>query len=144
MSVCLMVVLPLKYTCIPYLPHIFLKLSDNPLVYGTTTYPTLILVVVLVVFAVLAVLLLWSSEVLPVEVTSGSKPWSCNVWFPLLFWVVVELVLLIPSWMLFSSLLSPYLLLSNLLWILLMAQGGICTLPGLPWGVLIPSGVVLA
>ena len=78
-----MVVLHLKYVCIPYLPHIFLKLSGNPLVYGTTTYPTLVLVAVLVVFAVLAVLLWWSWALL-VEVTSGSKPWSCIVWFPLL------------------------------------------------------------
>ena len=120
MSVCLIVVLTLKYVSIPYLPHIFLKLSDNPLVYGITTYPTLVLIAVLV-FAVPAVLLLWSSEALLVEVTSGSKPWSCDAWFPLLFLVVVELVLLIPCWMLLSTLVSPHLF--SLLWTLLMVQG---------------------
>ena len=35
-----MVIFPLKYACIPYLPHIFLKLSDSQLVYSTTTCPT--------------------------------------------------------------------------------------------------------
>ena len=80
-----MVVLFLKYVCIPYLPHIFLKLSDSPLVYRTTTNSTLVLVAVVVVFVVLAVLLVWSSEDLLVEVASGSKPWFHDVWFPLLF-----------------------------------------------------------
>ena len=74
-----MVVLLLKYVYIPYLTHIFFKLSDNSLLYGTTIYPTLVLVAVVVVFAVLAVLLLWSSGAQLVEVTSGSKPWSYDV-----------------------------------------------------------------
>ena len=40
MRTCFMVVLPLKCTCIPYLPQMCLKLSTIPFVYGTTTCPT--------------------------------------------------------------------------------------------------------
>ena len=79
-----MVMFPLKYACIPYLPHIFLKLSDSPLVYGTTTCPIMVLVVV-VVFAVLLVLLLCSSKSLFAGVISGPMPWSSVVWLALLF-----------------------------------------------------------
>ena len=78
-SVCMIVVIPLKYVCIPYLPHIFLKLSDSHLVYGTTTYPTPDLSAVLEVFPVFVVLLFWSYEALCVMVTSGSMLWSCNI-----------------------------------------------------------------
>ena len=37
---CSMVVLPLKCTCIPYLPQMCLKLSAIPFVYGISTCPT--------------------------------------------------------------------------------------------------------
>ena len=37
--ICFMVVLPLKCTCIPYLPHVCLILSAIPLVYGMTICP---------------------------------------------------------------------------------------------------------
>ena len=87
--------------------HIFLKLSDSPLVYGTTTYPTLDLSAVLEVFPVFVVLLLLTSEALFVMVTSDSMLWSCDVWFPMVFWVVAVLVLLSPAWMLLLSLFSP-------------------------------------
>ena len=39
-STCLIVVLPLKCTCISYLPQMYLKLSTSPFVYGITTCPT--------------------------------------------------------------------------------------------------------
>ena len=41
------------FVCHTY--HIFLKLSDSPLVYGTTTYPTVGLGVVIEVSSVLTV-----------------------------------------------------------------------------------------
>ena len=40
MRACFMIVLPLKWTCIPYLPQTCLILSTIPLVYGMTTCPT--------------------------------------------------------------------------------------------------------
>ena len=40
MRTCFMVVLPLKCTCILYLPQMYLKLSAIPFVYGITTCPT--------------------------------------------------------------------------------------------------------
>ena len=43
MRTCFMVVLPLKCTCIPYLPQMCLKLSTIPFVYGITTCPTVAL-----------------------------------------------------------------------------------------------------
>ena len=40
MSTCFMVVLPLKWTCMPYLPQMCLILSAIPFVYGMTICPT--------------------------------------------------------------------------------------------------------
>ena len=44
-----MVVLPLKCTCIPYLPHVCLILSAIPLVYGMTICPMVFFVGLLLV-----------------------------------------------------------------------------------------------
>ena len=85
----------------------FLKLSGNPLVYGTTTYPTLGLSIVVVVSSVLVMLLLWSSEALFPMVFSSCRLWPCNALFTMVFWSAAVLVLLLPAWMLLLSLLSP-------------------------------------
>ena len=65
--ICLMVVFPLKCTCMPYLPHICFILSAVPLVYGMTIWPMdllVVLVLVLVLLGLLFVVLLFSSLVL--------------------------------------------------------------------------------
>ena len=85
----------------------FLMLSDNPMVYGTTTYPALGLGIVVVVSSVLVMLLLWSHEALFPMVFSGCLLWSCKALFTMVFWSATVLVLLLSAWMLLLSLLSP-------------------------------------
>ena len=85
----------------------FLKFSDNPLVYGITTYPTLGLGIVVVVSSLLVMLLLWSFEALFPMVFSGYLLWSCKALFTMVFWSATVLVLLLPAWMLLLSLFSP-------------------------------------
>ena len=85
----------------------FLKLSDNPFVYGRTTYPTLGLGMVVVVSSVLALLLLWACEALFPMVFSGCLLWSCKALFTMVFWSNTVLALLLPAWMLLLSLFSP-------------------------------------
>ena len=106
-STCLIVVLPLKWTCIPYLPHICLMLLPIPFVYGITTWPT--------VFLLALVLLFW---LLP----------------GLLFCVVLlllSMVCVVVSWPLLllllgfvGGLLSSRLLFRTLFWTLLIAWLG--------------------
>ena len=107
-----------------YLPHMFLKLSDNPLVPGTTTYPTLGLGIVVVVSSALVVLLLWSYEAVFPMVFSGCLLWSCKALFVMLFWSTTVPALLLLAWMLLLSLFSPQLLFVKLFCTPLMAQGG--------------------
>ena len=57
-STCLIVVLPLKCTCIPYLPQMCMKLSASPFVYGITYCPTVELDLVVVVVVLVPWLLL--------------------------------------------------------------------------------------
>ena len=57
--------------------HIFCKLSDSPLVYGTTTYPTLGLGLVIEVPSVLMVQLLRACEAMFSIISSGSLLQSC-------------------------------------------------------------------
>ena len=52
--VCLMVVFPLKCTCIPYLLHICLMPSAVPFVYGMTICPIVALFVCLLLVVLLA------------------------------------------------------------------------------------------
>ena len=118
---------PSWYWCedkfVSHMYHIcFWKLSDNPLVYGTITYPTLGLGIVLVVSSVLVMLLLWSCETLFPMVFSDCLLWSCKALFTMVFWSTAVLALLLPAWMLLLSLFSPWLLLINLFCTLLMAQ----------------------
>ena len=54
-----MVVLPLKCTCIPYLPHMCLILSAVPLVYGMAICPILALLVDLLLVVMVGWLLLF-------------------------------------------------------------------------------------
>ena len=86
----------------------FLKRSDSPLVYDTTTYPTLGLGNVVVVSSLLVLLLLWSCEALFPIVFSGCLLWSCKVLFTMVFWSTTVLVLLLPAWMLLLSLFPSY------------------------------------
>ena len=60
MQTCFIVVLPLKCTCTPYLPHVCLKLSDSPFVYGITTCPTVEMDLELMVVVVLVPWLLFA------------------------------------------------------------------------------------
>ena len=60
MRTCFIVVLPLISTCIPYFPHMCLKPSTSPFVYGITTCPTVELGLELVVVVVLAPWLLFA------------------------------------------------------------------------------------
>ena len=60
MRTCFIVVFPLKCTCIPYLPHICLKLFTSPFVYDITTCPTVELDHELVVVVVLVPWLLFA------------------------------------------------------------------------------------
>ena len=64
MRTCFIVVFPLKYICMPYLPHVFLKLSTSPCVYGMTTYPMVDFGLEMVVVTVLTFGLLLNSELL--------------------------------------------------------------------------------
>ena len=43
MSNCLIVVFPLKFTLMPYLPQMCFKLSDVPCMYGMTTCPMVLM-----------------------------------------------------------------------------------------------------
>ena len=99
--ICLMVVLPLKCTCIPYLLHMCFILSAVPLVYGRTIWPKVFLVVLALVPVLLGLLLLM---------------------LPLSSSFVLLLLLSEP-------LVSSQLLLITLFWTLLMAQLGYLHLP---------------
>ena len=108
MRTCLMVVLPLKCTFIPYLPQMCLKLSTNPFVYGTTTCPTVELGIEMDESWLAPWLLLtcvWLLLFSPICVD--------ETWLLLLLLVLCRLLLL---W-------SPQLLLNTLFCTLLMAQG---------------------
>ena len=87
MRTCLIVVFPLKCTCIPYLPHVCFILSAIPFVYGMTMCPTVALFTCLLVV--------------------GQLPWLLLLMFPLLLSLVllllVELLWLVSSQLLFKT-----------------------------------------
>ena len=107
-----MVELPLKWTCIPYLPHTCLMLSPIPFVYGITTWPTVFLLALTLLFCLLPGLLFCVVLVL-LSIVCVVVSW------PLL------LLLLDFAW----GLLSSWLLFRTLFLTLLIAQLGELHLP---------------
>ena len=101
------VVLPLKCTCIPYLPHMCLKLSASSFVYGITTCPTvelgleLVVVVVLVLWFLFACI--WLLLFSPVCV-------CCSKLLVVVLLVSCRLLLIRSSWLLFKTLFCTLLM----------------------------------
>ena len=89
---CLIVVLPLKCTCIPYLPCVCFILSAIHFVYGMTICPTVALFPCWLMVVLLPWLLLF---VFP------------YLLLPVLLWLV-ELLLLVSSWLLFKTFVVPF------------------------------------
>ena len=108
MSICFMVVLPLKWTCMPYIPQMCWILSAIPLVYGMTTCPTVDLFLGVVGSRLVPWLLfcVWLLVFPPVCVA--------GTWLLLLLFWLVGLLFLWSSQLLFNT----------LFFTLLMAQVG--------------------
>ena len=104
-STCFMVVLPLKWTCLPYLPQMCLILSKIPLVYGMTTCPTVDLLLGVVGGGLVPWLLLFCVWLLLFSPVCVAGTWLLL----LLFWLV-GLLLLWSSQLLFNTLFCTLLM----------------------------------
>ena len=105
MSICFMVVLPLKWTCMPYLTQRCLILSAIPLVYCMTTCPTVDLFLGVVGSTLVPWLLLFCIWLLLLPPVCVAGTWLLL----LLFWLV-GLLLLWSSQLLFNTLFCTLLM----------------------------------
>ena len=88
----------------PYLPHVFFKLSARPCVYGITTYPTVDFGCEIVVLSVLAFGLLLACALLVLNPGCG----CCSLLLVELLLVSRRLLLLEFSQLLCKNLFLPY------------------------------------